>query len=247
MFRSIAVYRATIDFFQGNVVKFNCSISHATHGKRRVEDPFPGRIISKGLWPPRSPDLSPLDFFLCGHLKSVVYLKHPHTVAELRANIQHYVANISRDTIRKVFRNMIRWVNLCEFVDGSHFQHLWWCTVTSHGFRDLLNTLYMREYLQRISAEFSFTLTLISHAYKHKWEPPPPPSHPSPSIQDPIYNRIIIEKHNIILGESTTNFDNILVFGYNWHRSPVYWSFIRRDYSNGSIALRSRVTNVDTF
>lgn len=25
---------------------------------------FPGRVISKGLWPPRSPDLTPLDFFM---------------------------------------------------------------------------------------------------------------------------------------------------------------------------------------
>jgi hypothetical protein len=119
-----------------------CSISHATHGKRHVEHVFPGRRISQGLWPPRSPDLSPPDFFLWGHLKSVVCLKHPHTLAELWINIQHYVANISQDTLRKVFLNMIRCVHLCESVDGSHFQHLLWCTVIPHGLRDLLNTLY---------------------------------------------------------------------------------------------------------
>jgi hypothetical protein len=85
---------------------------------------FLGRIMSQGLWPPRSPDLSPPNFFLWGHLKSVVYLKHPHTLAELRANIRHYVAIISRDTLRKVFRNTIGRVHLCESVDGSHFPHL---------------------------------------------------------------------------------------------------------------------------
>jgi hypothetical protein len=44
-----------------------------------LKDVFPGRIISQGLWPARTPDLSPPDFFLWGRLKSVVYLKHPHT------------------------------------------------------------------------------------------------------------------------------------------------------------------------
>jgi hypothetical protein len=29
-----------------------------------LEDVFPGRIISQGLWPPRSPDLNPPNFFL---------------------------------------------------------------------------------------------------------------------------------------------------------------------------------------
>lgn len=34
---------------------------------------FGNRLVSKGLWPPRSPDLTPLDFFLWGHLKNKVY------------------------------------------------------------------------------------------------------------------------------------------------------------------------------
>lgn len=36
---------------------------------------FGERIVTKGLWPPRSPDLTPLDFFLWGFLKSKVYAK----------------------------------------------------------------------------------------------------------------------------------------------------------------------------
>ncbi|PNF31709.1 hypothetical protein B7P43_G13371 [Cryptotermes secundus] len=33
---------------------------------------FGDRLISKGLWPPRSPDLSPADFLLWGYLKGIV-------------------------------------------------------------------------------------------------------------------------------------------------------------------------------
>jgi hypothetical protein len=44
-----------------------------------LESVFPEHLISKRMWPPRSPDLSPPDFFLWGHLKDTVYSNHPHT------------------------------------------------------------------------------------------------------------------------------------------------------------------------
>jgi hypothetical protein len=56
---------------------------------------FPGCLISKRLWPPRSPDVSPPDFFLWGHLKDTVYSNHPHTLKKLQANIQCTVDRIS--------------------------------------------------------------------------------------------------------------------------------------------------------
>ena len=38
-------------------------------------------------FPPRSPDLTPLDFYLWGTLKDVVYRKKPATLGDLRAEI----------------------------------------------------------------------------------------------------------------------------------------------------------------
>lgn len=38
-------------------------------------------------WPPRSPDLKPLDFFLWGTMKQKVYVNVPNTREELIANI----------------------------------------------------------------------------------------------------------------------------------------------------------------
>jgi hypothetical protein len=46
-----------------------CHTTHATMGM--LEELFGPRIISKGLWPPRSPDLMPLDFYLWGFLKNI--------------------------------------------------------------------------------------------------------------------------------------------------------------------------------
>ncbi|KAJ4445621.1 hypothetical protein ANN_12303 [Periplaneta americana] len=44
--------------------------------RRYLDRRFPDRWIGRGgpiAWPPRSPDLNPLDFYLWGHLKSLVY------------------------------------------------------------------------------------------------------------------------------------------------------------------------------
>lgn len=55
---------------------------------------LPGRVISlRGNinWPPRSPDLSPLDFFLWGYLKGKVYCNNPKILTDLKANIRREI------------------------------------------------------------------------------------------------------------------------------------------------------------
>jgi hypothetical protein len=89
-----------------------------------LESVFPGRLISKRLWPPLSHDLSPPDFFLWGNLKDTVFSNHPHTLEEVQANIQRTVDRISTATLQNVFVKMIRSVHLREERNGGHFQHL---------------------------------------------------------------------------------------------------------------------------
>lgn len=52
---------------------------------------FQERIISTGRWSPRSPDLTPLDSFMFGYLKNVVYANRLHTVEELQDSIVNAV------------------------------------------------------------------------------------------------------------------------------------------------------------
>jgi hypothetical protein len=96
-------------------------VQKVTQPMAYLESVFPGRLISKRLWRPRSPDLSSPDFFLWGHLKDTVYSNHPHTLQELQANIQLTVDRISTGTLQNVFANMIRRVHLCEERNGGHF------------------------------------------------------------------------------------------------------------------------------
>jgi len=89
-----------------------------------IESFFDYRIISKALWSPRSPDLSPPNFFLWGSLKGKAYANKPRTIQELENNIRRKIAAISEDVLQANFANMKRHFQLCLDSDGEHFQHL---------------------------------------------------------------------------------------------------------------------------
>ena len=57
---------------------------------------FGERVISRNgpvEWPPRSCDLTPLDFFLWGHIKSLVYVNKLATVDDLKDMCARVVEN----------------------------------------------------------------------------------------------------------------------------------------------------------
>ena len=66
---------------------------------------FDNRVISKGLWPPWSPDLTPPDFFLWGSLEGKVYRNKPCTVEDLKENIQREIAAIPSNMLADKFMN----------------------------------------------------------------------------------------------------------------------------------------------
>ncbi|GFV51749.1 uncharacterized protein TNCV_1321051 [Trichonephila clavipes] len=56
-----------------------------------LKDTFGDRLISRFgpvNWPPRSCDLTPLDYFLWGYVKSLVYADKPQTLDHLEDNIR---------------------------------------------------------------------------------------------------------------------------------------------------------------
>lgn len=91
---------------------------------KHLEMFFGERVISRGLWPARSPDLSPSDYFLWGYLKERVYQNCPRTVQDLRMNILSSVQNISSELLHNAVNSLIQRANLCIQVGGQHFQHL---------------------------------------------------------------------------------------------------------------------------
>ncbi|GFW87440.1 transposable element Tc3 transposase [Trichonephila clavipes] len=62
-----------------------------------LKDTFGDCLISRFgpvNWPPRSCDLTPLDYFLWGYVKSLVYVDKPQTLDHLEDNILRVVADI---------------------------------------------------------------------------------------------------------------------------------------------------------
>ncbi|GFW38069.1 transposable element Tc3 transposase [Trichonephila clavipes] len=62
-----------------------------------LKDTFGDHLISRFgpvNWPPRSCDLTPLDYFLWGYVKSLVYADKPQTLDHLEDNIRRVIADI---------------------------------------------------------------------------------------------------------------------------------------------------------
>ncbi|XP_069695687.1 uncharacterized protein [Periplaneta americana] len=89
---------------------------------RAIVDIFDERLISE-LWPVRSPDLTPCDFYLWCSLKDKVYKSNPRTLDELQSNIREEIANISEAELQRVNKNVLRRYNACLAANGEHFQH----------------------------------------------------------------------------------------------------------------------------
>ncbi len=69
---------------------------------------FKERLISANLWPPHSPDLSPLDFFIWNYLKNRVYMTALRNLEELKGNIAGEIENIDQKTLKHVFLNLMK-------------------------------------------------------------------------------------------------------------------------------------------
>ncbi|GFX45593.1 DUF4817 domain-containing protein [Trichonephila clavipes] len=84
-----------------------------------LKDTFGDRLISRFgpvNWPPRSCDLTPLDYFLWGYVKSLVYANKPQTLDHLEDNIRRVIADIRPQMLEKVFEN---WTSKLDYIRAS--------------------------------------------------------------------------------------------------------------------------------
>ena len=83
-----------------------------------------GRRGSATGYPPRSPDLTPLDFYLWGTLKNTVYVTKPQTLEELRDHIERAFNDNPLTIIQTVCRSLRRHCWECTVAEAGHFEHV---------------------------------------------------------------------------------------------------------------------------
>ena len=81
---------------------------------------FPAAPIA---WPPRSPDLTPMDFFLWGFVNDQVFVPPlPANVVELRTRITAAVAKVTPEMLRSVWQETNYRSEVCRITNGSHIE-----------------------------------------------------------------------------------------------------------------------------
>jgi len=97
--------------------------------RRHLNLTFPNRWIGRGgpvAWPPRSPDLNPLDFYVWGAMKNHVYATEVDDIQTLRERIGE-AANEIRLQLRRIGglqHQLLNRTRMCRLQNGRHFEHL---------------------------------------------------------------------------------------------------------------------------
>ncbi|GFW19218.1 DUF4817 domain-containing protein [Trichonephila clavipes] len=89
-----------------------------------LKDTFNDHIISRLKpvnWPPKSCDLTPLDYFLWGYVNSLVYADKPQTLDYLEDNIRRVIADIRSQMLEKVIEN---WTSSLDYIRASRDSHM---------------------------------------------------------------------------------------------------------------------------
>jgi len=114
------------------MTSFSCKmVPRHLEVRRYLNDTIPGRWIGRGgqqdlahrLWPPRSPDLTPCDFYLWGYIKERVFVPPmPANLQNLRHRIEEAVNSITRDQLTRVWQEMVYRFDVCRATYGAHVE-----------------------------------------------------------------------------------------------------------------------------
>ncbi|GFX47217.1 DUF4817 domain-containing protein [Trichonephila clavipes] len=89
-----------------------------------LKDTFDDRLISRFgpvNWPPRSCDLTPLDYVKWGYVKSLVYADKPQTLDHLEDSSRRVIADIWPQMLEKVIEN---WTSRLDYIRASRGSHM---------------------------------------------------------------------------------------------------------------------------
>ena len=104
-----------------------CTAHNVIVARNALNQQFPKRWIGRcspvQRFPARSPDLTPLDCFLWGHMKNVVYQQVPATMENTKERITAACAALTQETLTEVGRSMMMPALRCCEANGHPFEH----------------------------------------------------------------------------------------------------------------------------
>jgi len=90
-----------------------------------LDETFPGHSVGRGgptAWPPRSPDLTPLDFSAWGFIKVVVYRRKVRDLADLRQRIIEAVELITAHMLINTWQELEYRLDIYRATTGAHIE-----------------------------------------------------------------------------------------------------------------------------
>lgn len=101
--------------------------------RQYLNDSLPHRWIGRAgsndmpllCWPPRSPDLTPCDFFLWGFVKDKVFVPpFPQDLQQLKQRITEVLESLTKDILSRVWQELEYRIDICRVTGGAHIEHL---------------------------------------------------------------------------------------------------------------------------
>lgn len=100
---------------------------YAIQARTYLNEIFENRWIGRGgpvNWPARSPDLTPLDFFLWGFIKDKVMASAPTTPEDMKNRIRFACSLVTPAMLQRVRNSCQERIRKCLEVEGGHFEQL---------------------------------------------------------------------------------------------------------------------------
>ena len=90
-----------------------------------LDNVFPNRWIGRDgpiSWPPRSPDVTPLDFFLWGYIKDIVFATKVADLAELKQRILAAFETVTDDLLQRTWAEIDFRLHVLRITHGAHIE-----------------------------------------------------------------------------------------------------------------------------
>ncbi|GBM72091.1 hypothetical protein AVEN_212861-1, partial [Araneus ventricosus] len=91
------------------VSSFNRTVLLHTTASEFLDTTFPQRWIGRGAvkaWPPRSPDITPLYFYLWGYVKQHAYSERINDINHLKQGITDVIHSVTPDVLTRVWEEL---------------------------------------------------------------------------------------------------------------------------------------------